>query len=91
MGLPKIREWVSIFKQHSLPLIDQIDIARAENNTEQIKRLAHQLKSSCASLGMQSAVQSCALLEQQPMADTQLKNDIQQGLQAIEQWLNRAH
>ncbi len=91
MGLPKIREWVSIFKQHSLPLIDQIDIARAENNTEQVKRLAHQLKSSCASLGMQSAVKTCELLEQQPMADTQLKDNVQQGLQAIEQWLNETH
>ncbi|MEX7539367.1 hypothetical protein SGI37_20335, partial [Providencia rettgeri] len=44
MGFQKIREWVSIFKQHSLPLLDQIDIARAESNAEQIKRLAHQLK-----------------------------------------------
>lgn len=79
------------FKQHSLPLVDQIDIARAENNTEQVKRLAHQLKSSCASLGMQTAMQTCALLEQQPMADIQLKNDIQQSLQAIEQWLNETH
>ncbi len=91
MGFQKIREWVSIFKQHSLPLLDQIDIARAESNAEQIKRLAHQLKSSCASLGMQNAVQSCVLLEQQPMADTQLKDDIQQGLRAIDQWLNKIH
>ncbi len=50
MGFQKILAKVSIFKQHSLPLLDQIDIARAESNAEQIKRLAHQLKSSCASL-----------------------------------------
>nr|VWP99891.1 torS_1 [Escherichia coli] len=39
-----------IIKQHALPLLDEIDIARASQDNEKIKRAAHQLKSSCSSL-----------------------------------------
>lgn len=63
MGAEKIHEWLILFKQHALPLLDEIDIARASQDNEKIKRAAHQLKSSCSSLGMRSASQQCAQLE----------------------------
>lgn len=68
MGAEKIHEWLILFKQHALPLLDEIDIARASQDNEKIKRAAHQLKSSCSSLGMRSASQQCAQLEQQPLS-----------------------
>ncbi|MGD1747907.1 Hpt domain-containing protein, partial [Klebsiella pneumoniae subsp. pneumoniae] len=52
MGTEKIHEWLVLFTQHALPLLDEIDIARASQDSEKIKRAAHQLKSSCLSLGM---------------------------------------
>ncbi|XPE35674.1 Hpt domain-containing protein [Shigella flexneri] len=51
-----------------LPLLDEIDIARASQDNEKIKRAAHQLKSKYSSLGMRSASQRCAQLEQQPLS-----------------------
>ncbi|WP_170980932.1 Hpt domain-containing protein, partial [Escherichia coli] len=43
-------------------------IARASQDNEKIKRAAHQLKSSCPSLGMRSASQKCQKLAQQPLS-----------------------
>ena len=63
MGTEKIHEWLVLFTQHALPLLDEIDIARASQDSEKIKRAAHQLKSSCSSLGMRIASQLCAQLE----------------------------
>lgn len=34
MGTEKIHEWLILFKQHALPLLDEIDIARASQNSE---------------------------------------------------------
>lgn len=89
MGYPKIREWLAIFKQHSLSLLDKVDIARAQQDSELIKRLAHQLKSSCASLGMQMATEACATLEQDPQATPALREEVQYALQVIEEWLDK--
>lgn len=44
MGTEKIHEWLVLFTQHALPLLDEIDIARASQDSEKIKRAAHQLK-----------------------------------------------
>lgn len=87
MGRTKIQEWVAIFKQHSFPLLDEIETARELNDTERIKQLAHQLKSSCASLGMQSAMETCAALEQNPMLVMPLREYVLQSLQSLERWL----
>ena len=87
MGWQKVYEWLALFKQHALPLLDEIEAARDLNEHEQIKRLAHQLKSSCASMGMRSASTMCAALEQQPLGDFSLREEIQQSLYEIERWL----
>ncbi|MGQ7112070.1 Hpt domain-containing protein, partial [Escherichia sp. TWPC-MK] len=63
-----LHKWLVLFTQHALPLLDEIDIARASQDSEKIKRAAHQLKSSCSSLGMRIASQLCAQLEQQPLS-----------------------
>ena len=87
MGWQKVHEWLALFKQHALPLLDEIEAARDLNEHEQIKRLAHQLKSSCASMGMRSASTMCVVLEQQPLGDFSLREEIQQSLYEVERWL----
>ncbi|MEG2266391.1 MAG: TMAO reductase system sensor histidine kinase/response regulator TorS, partial [Acinetobacter sp.] len=89
MGWQKVHEWLALFKQHTLPLLDEIDAARDKNEYKQIKHLAHQLKSSCASMGMRSASTMCAELEQQPFGDFSLREEIQQSLNAVEIWLKK--
>lgn len=37
MGTEKIHEWLVLFTQHALPLLDEIDIARASQDSEKIK------------------------------------------------------
>ncbi|MEG1785681.1 MAG: TMAO reductase system sensor histidine kinase/response regulator TorS [Citrobacter sp.] len=87
MGWQKVHEWLALFKQHTLPVLDEIDAARAAYEYEKIKRLAHQLKSSCASMGMRSASRMCAALEQQPLADFSLREEVQLSLTEVEMWL----
>ena len=89
MGTEKIHEWLILFKQHALPLLDEIDIARASQNSEKIKRAAHQLKSSCSSLGMRSASQLCAQLEQQPLSAPLPHEEITRSVAALKAWLNK--
>ncbi|EJZ1106011.1 hybrid sensor histidine kinase/response regulator [Escherichia coli] len=89
MGAEKIHEWLILFKQHALPLLDEIDIARASQDNEKIKRAAHQLKSSCSSLGMRSASQQCAQLEQQPLSAPLPHEEITRSVAALEAWLIR--
>ena len=89
MGAEKIHEWLILFKQHTLPLLDEIDIARASQDNEKIKRAAHQLKSSCSSLGMRSASQQCAQLEQQPLSAPLPHEEITRSVAALEAWLIR--
>mgnify|MGYP000793818363 FL=1 len=89
MGWQKVYQWLALFKQHALPLLDEIEAARDLNEHEQIKRLAHQLKSSCASMGMRSACTMCTALEQQPLADFSLREEIQQSLYEVERWLEK--
>ncbi|WP_353242127.1 TMAO reductase system sensor histidine kinase/response regulator TorS [Providencia sp.] len=88
MGYPKIQEWITIFKQHSFPLLADIEAAYQQHDAERIKRLAHQLKSSCASLGMQTAMATCAILEKKPLQPKELRKEIEIGLQVIERWLD---
>lgn len=89
MGWQKVHEWLALFKQHTLPVLDEIDNARAAHDREKIKRLAHQLKSSCASMGMRSASSVCAALEQQPLADFSLREEVQLSLKEVETWLEK--
>lgn len=89
MGWQKVHEWLALFKQHTLPVLAEIDAARAAHDDERIKRLTHQLKSSCASMGMRSASTMCAALEQQPLGDFSLREEIQQSLYEVERWLEK--
>lgn len=89
MGWQKVHEWLALFKQHTLPVLYEIDNARAAHDREKIKRLAHQLKSSCASMGMRSASSVCAALEQQPLADFSLREEVQLSLKEVETWLEK--
>ncbi|EEU9543380.1 TMAO reductase system sensor histidine kinase/response regulator TorS [Escherichia coli] len=89
MGTEKIHEWLVLFTQHALPLLDEIDIARASQDSEKIKRAAHQLKSSCSSLGMRIASQLCAQLEQQPLSAPLPHEEITRSVAALEAWLHK--
>lgn len=89
MGAEKIKEWLNLFQQHSLPLLDEIDAARATQDGEKIKRIAHQLKSSCASLGMRDASRLCAQLELKPFTALPLREEIVHSVAALEQWLDK--
>ena len=89
MGTEKIHEWLVLFTQHALPLLDEIDIARASQDSEKIKRAAHQLKSSCSSLGMHIASQLCAQLEQQPLSAPLPHEEITRSVAALEAWLHK--
>lgn len=48
-GHPRLTEWLTLFRQHSLPLLAEIAVARTAGDGEQVKGLAHRLKGSCAS------------------------------------------
>nr|WP_284070431.1 TMAO reductase system sensor histidine kinase/response regulator TorS [Citrobacter europaeus] len=89
MGWQKVHEWLALFKQHTLPVLDEIDNARAAHDREKIKRLAHQLKSSCASMGMRSASRLCAALEQQPSGNFALREEIQLSVDEVESWMRQ--
>ncbi|MFP1451872.1 Hpt domain-containing protein [Escherichia coli] len=67
MGTEEIDEWLVLFTQHALPLLDEIDIARASQDSEKIKRAAHQLKSSCSSLECVAPVSYAHNWKQQPL------------------------
>ncbi len=47
-------------KDSALPLVEEIEAARAMNDDVNIKRLAHKL-SGCASPGMTQATEACQL------------------------------
>ncbi len=44
VGPEKLRQWVALFKDSALPLVEEIEAARAMNDDVNIKRLAHKLK-----------------------------------------------
>lgn len=41
VGPEKLRQWVALFKDSALPLVEEIEAARAMNDDVNIKRLAH--------------------------------------------------
>ncbi|MBA0036539.1 TMAO reductase system sensor histidine kinase/response regulator TorS [Pantoea sp. BIGb0393] len=84
LGAETLRSWLTLFRQHALPLLDEIEAAE---KGETVSRLAHQLKSSCGSLGMQTAWQACARLEQQPDANIPLRAIVERGLMQVEEWI----
>jgi two-component system sensor histidine kinase TorS len=86
-GAETLREWLRLFRQHAVPLLDEIDVAE---QGEAVSRLAHQLKSSCGSLGMQTAWQACARLEKDPQADIPLRAIVERGLMQVDQWISQA-
>ncbi|SUG12478.1 hybrid sensory histidine kinase TorS [Salmonella enterica subsp. arizonae] len=53
------------------------------NDDVNIKRLAHKLKSGCASLGMTQATDACRELEMQPLSDIDIKTIVTQGVTAL--------
>lgn len=46
VGPEKLRQWVALFKDSALPLVEEIEAARAMNDDVNIKRLAHKLKAA---------------------------------------------
>ncbi|ELM3736838.1 TMAO reductase system sensor histidine kinase/response regulator TorS [Edwardsiella piscicida] len=86
-GQPCLTEWLALFRQHSLPLLAEIAAARAAGDADQVKGLAHRLKSSCASLGMRGVADACLALERAPLTAAALDEPIREGLAALEAWL----
>ncbi|VTR51316.1 Sensor protein torS [Serratia fonticola] len=50
-GKQKIGEWKDLFIEHAFPLVAEIEQAFAAGDEDLVARLAHKLKSGCASLG----------------------------------------
>ncbi|VEJ56488.1 TMAO reductase system sensor histidine kinase/response regulator TorS [Pragia fontium] len=57
-GREKLAQWLQLYRQQNLPLIEQLKDNLASQDTEASGRLAHQLKSSSQSLAM-SALSLC--------------------------------
>lgn len=91
VGPEKLRQWVALFKESALPLVEDIEAARAINDDVNIKRLAHKLKSGCASLGMTQATEACRALEMQPLSDIDINTIVMQGLSALDAWIAGQH
>ncbi|EBC2853549.1 TMAO reductase system sensor histidine kinase/response regulator TorS [Salmonella enterica] len=91
VGPEKLRQWVALFKDSALPLVEEIEAARAMNDDVNIKRLAHKLKSGCASLGMTQATNACRELEMQPLSDIEIKTIVTQGVKALDAWIAGHH
>ncbi|MNC81407.1 hybrid sensory histidine kinase TorS [compost metagenome] len=53
-----------------------------------VARLAHKLKSGCASLGMQNSVQACAALEQGLRENVQLRQVVMEELRQLVVWVD---
>ncbi|MGD7601863.1 TMAO reductase system sensor histidine kinase/response regulator TorS [Salmonella enterica] len=87
VGPEKLRQWIALFKDSALPLVEEIEAARAMNDDVNIKRLAHKLKSGCASLGMTQATEACRELELQPLSDIDIKTIVTQGVTALDAWI----
>lgn len=81
LGADTLRGWLMLFRQHAMPLLDDIEAA---GDDETVTRLAHQLKSSCGSLAMQTAYQACARLEKHPQADIPLRAIIERGVMQVD-------
>ncbi|ACR67545.2 TMAO reductase system sensor histidine kinase/response regulator TorS [Edwardsiella ictaluri] len=86
-GHPRLTEWLTLFRQHSLPLLAEIAVARTAGDGEQVKGLAHRLKGSCASLGMRHAADACLALERAPLTAAAVDGPIREGLVALACWL----
>lgn len=87
-GYPQLRQWLALFHQHSLPLLDEIAAARAAGDGIRIRRLAHRLKGSCHSLGMTAAARACQALEHTPLAPGDVEQPIRQAVAALTRWLD---
>lgn len=87
-GVETLRGWLTLFRQHALPLLDSIEAVEDEAS---VSRLAHQLKSSCGSLAMQTAFQACARLEKEPRADIPLRAIVERGMMQVDQWIIEAN
>ncbi|TFZ51518.1 TMAO reductase system sensor histidine kinase/response regulator TorS [Serratia proteamaculans] len=86
LGSAKIGEWIALFETHSIPLLDSIDEKIGCGDAQSVKRLAHRLKSSCASLGLHQATLQCEMLEQHPHAAPPLRSTLLRELHQLKRW-----
>ncbi|CAI1967271.1 TMAO reductase system sensor histidine kinase/response regulator TorS [Serratia fonticola] len=87
-GKQKIGEWKDLFIEHAFPLVAEIEQAFAAGDEDLGARLAHKLKSGCASLGMQNSVQACAALEQGLRENVQLRQVVMEELRQLVVWVD---
>lgn len=87
-GKQKISEWKALFTEHALPLVTEIEKAGETKDERTVSRLAHKLKSSCASLGMRHSVQACSELEQGLRVNIHLRQVVINELQQLSAWID---
>lgn len=87
-GKQKIGEWKDLFIEYALPLVAEIEQAFSAGDEDLVARLAHKLKSGCASLGMQSSAQACVELEQGLRENIQLRQVVMDELRQLEVWID---
>lgn len=87
-GKEKISEWRDLFAEHALSWVTELEQASEAGDERRVAHLAHKLKSSCASLGMQRAVEACSELEQAPDKQIPLRQTVTDELQQLSAWLD---
>lgn len=88
-GRQKIGEWMALFIEHALPQVSEIEQTRAAGELGVVSRLAHRLKSSCASLGMLQSTAACQALEDNPQADAALRCAVDDELRQLSAWVKK--
>ncbi|CAI2480661.1 Sensor protein torS [Serratia liquefaciens] len=87
-GKEKISEWRDLFTEHALSWVTELEQASEAGDVRRVVHLAHKLKSSCASLGMQHAVEACSELEQTPDKLIPLRQILTEELRQLSAWLD---
>ena len=87
-GKEKISEWRALFTEHALSWVTELEQASEAGDERKVAHLAHKLKSSCASLGMQRAVEACSELEQTPDKLIPLRQILTEELRQLSAWLD---
>ena len=87
-GKEKISEWRDLFVEHALLWVTELEQASEAGDERKVAHLAHKLKSSCASLGMQHAVEACSELEQTPDKQIPLRQTIMDELHQLSAWID---
>ncbi|WP_159566622.1 TMAO reductase system sensor histidine kinase/response regulator TorS [Budvicia diplopodorum] len=89
-GPVKLSQWLSLYRENNLPLIETLKSAHRAGDTEKVRTLAHQLKSSSESLCLSALAHYFRDIEQTRWLDeAMLDSLVLNGLNSIDKALKR--